>query len=173
VYRVVALLSALVLGAGCGGSDSRRAAPKPGHGASGLEAMLPAEVGTIVLRKRSASGVGAFDEDPIGRRVEAFLDSHGEEPTDVRFAIARGGGLATGVFEVPGVDRTTLRSAVLQGARQNARARTIVRTMLSGKPVTKASYRGSALYLYSRAGRLFYVDTRREDLARRMLALLP
>lgn len=181
------LVAALSLGAAaCADSDSKSDAGAPpqatsparGHAAPELEALLPSEIDGTQLTKASATGAGVFGSDAFSREMTRFLASAGKKPTDLRFANARDPTQAldveTGVFQASGVEARALRAAIVESSRPGAPGLTTSTGTLSGKRVTILAYAsGSTLYLYEHGDLVFYVGTQSNELASKVLALLP
>jgi hypothetical protein len=178
-------VTVLALATGCGGGTTSAtvtaaaARPtQPSATASALEALLPARVAGVRLRKASASGAAVFGGDAFSRSMTSFLHSIHRQPTDLRFANARdpsgAADIEVGVFELPGVAGTRLLQAIVAASRPGAPGLAVSPGVLAGNDVTKLTYPGgSTLYLHAAGSRVFYVGTQSERLAARVVGELP
>lgn len=156
----------------------RGPAPRKGHAAPDLEAMLPNKVNGVRLRKGSTVGSVVFGSDAFSRHMTSFLASVGKAPADLRFANAQDPSgsldLETGVFQLRGVKASMLRQAIVNSTRPDAPGLRTFTIRLSGKRVTMLVYPGgSVLYLYAHRDLVFYVGTQSEGLAAKVLGLYP
>ena len=180
----LALLAGGCSGGGDDGSTTTEAATttvpsgQVSHAAPELEALLPASINRVKLRKGSATGAGVFGGDAFSREMTQILRQAGKAPADLRFANAQDPRgrleLEIGVFEVPGMSAARLKDAIVTSSRPNAPGLIAEPSTLGGKPVTAVVYPGgTVLYLYEHGGRVFYIGTQNKALATRAIGLLP
>jgi hypothetical protein len=187
---MVALCLLTVVGAGCTDPDpsSNRVdrtseaaeAPTGGNDAPDLEALLPDQLGGTSLEKASTVGDHILDEDPWSREMLAFLEGVGKTRTQLRFAQVwvpeeEKVQLDAGAFQVPGVDGSALRQALIDSSRPTSPELTTSTATVAGKHVATVLYPDGrpTLYLYVHDDVVFFIGTADETLASDYLDSLP
>jgi hypothetical protein len=146
------------------------------HAAPELEALLPRTVDGHRLEKGSATGAVVLSgNNAFSEVLKGILARAGKTPADLTFANAQDPtvGVEVGAFRVVGLAAPALRDAIVRSTRPNAPGLAVSSRVLGGRRVTKVVYAsGATLFLYPRRDVVFYVGTRNERLAARILERL-
>ena len=164
-----------------GGESSGPALPSLPSEAADLEALIPDEVGGLVLQKASMQGSEFLSSGESDAATQKFLEDLGVDPEDVAVAFGFGfsadGTVAVFVFRADGADTDRLVS-VFKEATDSDRESPLAweSTSVGGKDVERAvdPESGNAIdYLYARDDVLFLVTASAEDVATEALEKLP
>ena len=148
------------------------------HAAPELEALLPGTIDGHRLAKGSAGGAVVLSgSNAFSEVLKGILARAGKTPADLTFANAqdRTGALPieVGAFRVRGLAAPALRDAIVRSTRPNAPGLAVTSAVVGGRRVTKVVYAsGATLYLYPHRDVVYYVGTRNETLAARILQRL-
>jgi hypothetical protein len=147
------------------------------HSAPKLEALLPDSVGGFRLTKGSQKGTDL--QDP-GRQFTDMLANLGRSLAD--FSVASGYArelkAEVGVWEIVGASEKDLVSEFTKAVQASSTTPlTVAETTVAGRPVTQIGVPGQLtkgpIYVYSKNGLLFFVETPEPDLAEAALTNLP
>ena len=105
--------------------------------------------------------------------LKGILARAGKRPADLTFANAQDPTVEVGAFRVRGLPATKLRDAIVRSTRPGAPGLAVTSAVLSGTRVTKLVFAsGATLYLSPQRDVVYYVGTRNETLAARILQRL-
>ncbi|MFL6035162.1 MAG: hypothetical protein ACJ74I_08800 [Gaiellaceae bacterium] len=152
-------------------STTKRA--RVSHAAPQLEALLPSMIDGHRLAKGSATGAVVLSgNNAFSQVLKGILGRAGKTPEDLTFANAQAPalGVEVGAFHVVGLAAPALRDAIVRSTRPNAPGLAVSSRRVGSRRVTKVVYpSGATLYLYPHGDVVFYVGTRDEMLAARIL----
>jgi hypothetical protein len=153
----------------------------PEDGASGLEGVLPDQIGGAPATKGSMVATAFLASGLSTPDLEGILARLGVRPSEIRvaFAYTANGPSGTVVFgfRVPGATELELRQALAAGREQEIRGSTTGSHALGGKPtVTIADDPlpgGRSVYRYASGSFVFFIVAGHESTAGEILAGLP